>query len=250
MMQGKQAKIVSPTQERAILGYLATTRYPARDRVMFLLSIKAGLRAKEMASLTWAMVTDAAGQVAEVLHVPNRASKGKTGGRTIPLHPDLHTALVALQTWRADMATPERPILFSERGGGLSPATVRLWFHRLYTSLEMEGCSSHSGRRTFMTRAAGKVSQVGGSLREVQELAGHTSLAMTQRKRHKKVAVHPCRALTRFCAISHEGRMMRNPNHPCHVERRSWEPTEPWPTRILVVRLLRPHAKLYEFFAP
>ena len=67
-MQGKQAKIVSPTQERAILGYLATTRYPARDRVMFLLSMKAGLRAKEMASLTWAMVTDATGQVAEVLH--------------------------------------------------------------------------------------------------------------------------------------------------------------------------------------
>ena len=85
-MQGKQAKIVSPTQERAILGYLATTRYPVRDRVLFLLSMKAGLHAKEMASLTWAMVTDAQGQVAEVLHVPNRASKGKTGGRTMPLH--------------------------------------------------------------------------------------------------------------------------------------------------------------------
>ena len=27
MMQGKQAKMVSPIQERAILGYLATTRY-------------------------------------------------------------------------------------------------------------------------------------------------------------------------------------------------------------------------------
>ena len=61
-MQGKQAKIVSPTQERAIVGYLDTTRYPARDRVMFLLSMKAGLRAKEIASLTWAMVTDAAGR--------------------------------------------------------------------------------------------------------------------------------------------------------------------------------------------
>src|ERR671939_676632 len=195
-MQGKQAKIVSPTQERAILGYLITTPYPARDRVMFLLSMKAGLRAKEMAALlsmkaglrakemaalTGAMVTDASGQVAEVLHVPNRASKGKTGGRTIPLHPDLQAALVMLQTARADMATPERPILFSERGGGLSPATVRLWFHRLYTSLKMDGCSSHSGRRTFMTRAARTVSQVGGSLRAVQELAGHTSLAMTQR---------------------------------------------------------------------
>jgi integrase/recombinase XerC len=64
---------------------------------------------------------------------------------------------------------------------GLSPATVRLWFHRLSTSLKMDGGSSHSGRRTFMTRAARRVSQVGGSLRDVQELAGHTSLAMTQR---------------------------------------------------------------------
>jgi integrase len=116
-MQGKQAKIVSPIQEWAILGYLVTTRSPARDRVMFLFSMKAGLRAKEMASLTWAMVTDAQGQVAEVLHVPNRARKGKTGGRTIPLHPDLQAALVALQTVRGDMATPERPSLFSERGG-------------------------------------------------------------------------------------------------------------------------------------
>src|SRR6476619_7677574 len=105
-MQGKQAKIVSPIQERAMLGYLATTRYPARDRVMFLFSMKAGLRAKAMASLTWAMVTDAAGQVAEVLHVPNRASKGKTGGRTLPLHPDLQAALVALQTLRGDMSPP------------------------------------------------------------------------------------------------------------------------------------------------
>ena len=117
-MQGKQAKIVSPTQERAILGFLETTRYPSRDRVLFLLSMKAGLRAKEIASLTWAMVTDASGQVGEAIHVPNRASKGKTGGRTIPMHPDLQAALVTLQTARGDMATPERPILFSERGAG------------------------------------------------------------------------------------------------------------------------------------
>src|SRR5881296_178541 len=109
-MQGKQAKIVSPTQERAILGYLETTRYPHRDRVMFLLSMKAGLRAKEIASLTWAMVTDAAGQIAEALQLQNRASKGKTGGRTIPLHPDLQEALIALQTAqtaRVDVPRPE-----------------------------------------------------------------------------------------------------------------------------------------------
>jgi integrase/recombinase XerC len=180
-MQGKQAKIVSSSQERAILGFLDTTRYPSRDRVMFLLSMKAGLRAKEIASLTWAMVTDATGRVGETIHLENRASKGKTGGRTIPMHPNVQAALATLQTARGDAPRPDQSVLFSERGGGLSPATVRLWFHRLYTSLHMDGCSSHSGRRTFITRAARKVSQVGGSLRDVQELAGHTSLAMTQR---------------------------------------------------------------------
>ena len=95
-MQGKQAKIISPAQEKALLGSVATTRSPARDRVMLLLSMKAGLRAKAMASLTWAMVTDASSQVGDALHLQNRASKGKTGGRTIPLHPDLQVALVAL----------------------------------------------------------------------------------------------------------------------------------------------------------
>ncbi|WP_282058874.1 site-specific integrase [Lentibacter algarum] len=42
-------------------------------------------------------------------------------------------------------------------------------------------CSFHSGRRTFITNTARKISSVGGSLRDVQALAGHSSLAVTQR---------------------------------------------------------------------
>ena len=45
----------------------------------------------------------------------------------------------------------------------------------------MSGCSSHSGRRTFVTRAAHKIVEAGGSLRDVQQLAGHASLQTTQR---------------------------------------------------------------------
>jgi len=103
-LQGKQAKMVSLTQERTMLGSLATTHSPTRDHVLFLLSMKAGLRAKAMALLTWAMVTDAAGHVAEVLHVPNRASKEKTGGRTIPCTPICRRRLSRCRphagTWR------------------------------------------------------------------------------------------------------------------------------------------------------
>ena len=96
MPHGKQAKMLTPKQETAVLTYLQTLRYPIRDRVMFLLSMKAGLRAKEIACLTWSMVTDADGQVADAMALENKASKGRRGGRMIPLNTMLHVALIKL----------------------------------------------------------------------------------------------------------------------------------------------------------
>ncbi len=72
-------------------------------------------------------------------------------------------------------------VINSERGEHLGPNSVAHWFKRLYSSLGFDGCSSHSGRRTVITRAARKVSEAGGSLRDVQQLAGHASLQTTQR---------------------------------------------------------------------
>ena len=45
----------------------------------------------------------------------------------------------------------------------------------------MIGCSSHSGRKKFSDPCARKISEVGGSLRDVQQLAGHASLSTTAR---------------------------------------------------------------------
>jgi integrase/recombinase XerD len=56
-----------------------------------------------------------------------------------------------------------------------------VWFHERFAELGIEGASSHSGRRTFITNAARKIVEAGGSLRDVQELAGHASLGTTQR---------------------------------------------------------------------
>lgn len=181
MALGKQAKVITDKQERAVLAELDTRRYPLRDRVIFLLSVKAGLRAKEIASVTWSMVTDAEGEIADVIALENRASKGKGGGRHIPMHRDLKLALTALLRDRGEKARPDMPIIHSERDRGLSPAAVVVWFHRLYSGLGMVGCSSHSGRRSFITRAARKISEVGGSLRDIQALAGHSSLGTTAR---------------------------------------------------------------------
>jgi len=148
---------------------------------MFLLSVKAGLRAKEIAALTWAMVTDAERELSDAIELPDAASKGR-GGRTIPMHGDLKAALLALRETRGSEVEPHWAVVHSERSevDGMSPGSVAVWFHRLYSTLGYDGCSSHSGRRTFITRAARKIVEAGGSLRDVQELAGHTSLATTQ----------------------------------------------------------------------
>jgi len=95
-------------------------------------------------------------------------------------NPELKSALEVLQTVSPNTCS-DWLVIYSPRNKGLSAAAIKEWFARLYRTLGMDGCSSHSGRRTFITQAARQVSVVGGSLRDVQQLAGHASLAMTQR---------------------------------------------------------------------
>ena len=98
---GKQAKILSEKQMRTALAYVSEHhRYPLRDRVMLLLSFKAGLRAKEIALATWSMVLNSDGVVGDTLELRNVASKGKGGGRVVPLNTELRAALVALHADR------------------------------------------------------------------------------------------------------------------------------------------------------
>jgi integrase len=174
-MAGKQAKTLDKSQLADVLSEASRSRYPTRDRAIVLLSARAGLRAGEIAKLTWPMLTTADGQLADCIELHDRAAK-KRSGRTIPLHPALRTALAALHR-TADLAGP---VILSERGAAMTPSSVVTWFWRLYRRMGLIGCSSHSGRRTFITRAAQKIHLTGGSIRDVQQLAGHRSLTQTQ----------------------------------------------------------------------
>ena len=174
-MAGKQAKILSDEQIDQLLSFVANTRQPARNRVLVLLSLKAGLRAGEIAKLTWPMVLDPCGDIAPVIELRDAAAKKKSG-RLIPVHPDLRDALAA---WRPAGVT-EGPVVASERRRAMTPCSICNFFALAYCALGLEGCSSHSGRRTFITRAARLVHHAGGSLRDVQLLAGHRSIVTTQ----------------------------------------------------------------------
>lgn len=174
-MAGKQAKILTDDQQNLLLSYVYTRRYPIRNRALVLLSVKAGLRAAEIAKLTWEMVLDPSGAVGDVIELRDHAAKRKHG-RLVPMNPQLKAALTALRLVTETNGT----VIKSERGGAMTPVSIVNFFALAYAAVGLTGCSSHSGRRTFITRAARQIHRAGGSLRDVQLLAGHRSIATTQ----------------------------------------------------------------------
>ena len=175
---GKQAKVLNQKQVEAVLHHIGKRRNGLRNQVIFLLSVRAGLRAKEIAALRWSMVLDASGAVGDAIHLTNQASKGNSG-RVIPLNRQLLAVLVSL--YQSQPRSGAGHVIKTERTNHTSAQAIVNLFACWYRDLGLVGCSSHSGRRTFITNAARKISTVGGSLRDVQSLAGHASLQTTQR---------------------------------------------------------------------
>lgn len=183
MALGKQAKTLTKGQVDSLTAFLLTRRHGLRDQTIFLLSVRAGLRAKEIAGLRWSMVLTPDGEVGDAIHLTDTASKGRSG-RIIHLNKQLRANLIEMLAAkrRGHKAHSEAShIITTERSAHTSAQAVVNMFKRWYEIVGLIGCSSHSGRRTFITNAARKISIVGGSLRDVQMLAGHSSLAVTQR---------------------------------------------------------------------
>lgn len=180
---------------------------PLVMRAAFMLSYHAGLRVQEIAGLEWRKnLFDAQGQphMEEFPEIkdgqPVRDAEGRTRmrfvpvifigsdigkygtERTIPMHPDLLNALSAL------LHSPERDDRFVIPSGrtGASQSlrsrahALKMRINRMYEALNMEGYSSHSGRRTFITKSARQANLTGNSLRDVQKLAGHRNLVTTE----------------------------------------------------------------------
>jgi integrase/recombinase XerD len=165
--------------ERLITFIRDRSNAPEADLVKVLLTFQAGLRIGEVASLRLSDVTDASGRISKIIVV--RASNAKNGeAREIPMTPGIRYAIERFRVRYPDVdyfavssryGTPKRQ--------GLTAITNYVW--RLYRAAGLEGCSSHSGRRTFATFLAREHSRAGKSLRDVQKLLGHARLDTTER---------------------------------------------------------------------
>ena len=180
---GKQAKTLNRTQIKMISEFLLNNRYGLRDQTIFYFSVKCGLRSKEISNLKWSMVMDSDGSVGDYLNLPNASSKGKSG-RIVPLNKDLKRNLIEMLHEHSSyqhFSPSTSAIIRTERSKNTSSQAIVNMFQRWYGRLGLIGCSSHSGRRTFITETSKKISTVGGSLRDIQMMVGHSSLQTTQR---------------------------------------------------------------------
>lgn len=175
---GTSAKTLAPGDLRRLETRVGRGRFAARNRTMVQLSFKAGLRACEIAGLEWHMVLTCDRRIANAIHIADAIAKNGRG-RRVPMHASLKAALATLHV--AGGRPNGGPVIRSQKGDHMAPRSVVNWFKSIYDDLKLSGCSSHSGRRTFITQTARMVGKVGGSLKDVQELAGHRALTTTER---------------------------------------------------------------------
>ena len=179
MSIGKQSKTLTNKQIEIAISYLKERRNGIRNCVIFLLSVKGGLRAKEISCLKWSMVLTSERELGDVIALENSATKGNSG-RILPINKTLKEYLILHREQEIQSGLSDF-VIQTEMSGFTSAQSIVNMFARWYRDLGFDGCSSHSGRRTFITQTARKISLVGGSLRDIQLMAGHSNLQTTQR---------------------------------------------------------------------
>jgi len=170
----KQAKTLTDKQLRAVLAHCATRRHPARDRAIVLFSHLAGLRAKEIALLTIDNVSGEQG-IRDEFILSGAQTKGRKARRVF-VSSRLRAELAAYLK-QAKLRKGSRALFQSQKGSAFSANTMCQLLIRIYEDCGLEGATSHSGRRSFITNLAAK----GVGVRVLAELAAHASIATTQR---------------------------------------------------------------------
>ena len=171
----RQAQTLNEAQLRRVIQYCRSRRHPIRDETIVMVSFYAGLRAKEIAALTLGNVFDEVGAVREQFILSAAQSKGGNT-RTVYMNQRLRRALADYAAGLT-LSDPNRALFESQKGGHFSANTMCQLFLDIYKAVGLKDASSHSGRRTYITRLANK----GVGVRLLAELAGHRHISTTQR---------------------------------------------------------------------
>lgn len=181
-MSTKKANTLTPEQFERMMILVGASKHSERDRVMLLLSFKCGLRSCEIARLRWSSLVDAEGEIIaanEWITLGHDITKGKRPDTKVLMHPEVRLALVQLQKM-----TPNKTFLMyasQAKSGVMSVSNVTVYLYQMYQRFGFVGCSSHSGRRTFITTLSRICNTHGCSIKDVQQLARHADIRTTEK---------------------------------------------------------------------
>lgn len=170
-----QARTLNARELRKALDHTRTQRYGTRNRLALLLTHWAGMRVGEVAALRVGDVLNADHSIKQEIRLQPDQTKGSSS-RVVFLNERLRKEIaVYVASW--DRSDLDRRLITTQKREGFSANTLAQTLNTLYRRAGLDGASSHSGRRTFITTLANK----GVGVRVLAALAGHRSISTTQR---------------------------------------------------------------------
>jgi integrase/recombinase XerD len=170
-----QAKTLTERELKKVLDYVRYRPNGPRDRLMLLMTVWSGLRVGEVASLTLRDVLDTEGRVKDEIHLDRNRTKGKHA-RTVFLPRKLRDEIRYFLE-PTNSSDRDTPLFLTRRCGPFSANTLTQHFFHLYRRAGVEGASSHSGRRSFITNLANRAI----SIKVISTLARHSDVSVTSR---------------------------------------------------------------------
>jgi integrase/recombinase XerD len=172
----KQAKTLNEQELRKVLDYISTRKHSARNRALLMTTFLSGMRVGEVSSLRFNDVVDNDGNIRNEIRLTPAMTKGQYA-RVVFVNERLRKELEKyIRTYSP--VDKGLKLFYSQKkdSDGFNANTLTQHFHFLYKRAGIDGASSHSGRRSFITNLASK----GVSVRVLMSLAGHRSISTTQ----------------------------------------------------------------------
>lgn len=170
----KQAKTLTNVNVKHILDFIALKKHSARNRAMFLVTLYAGLRVGEVASLRYMDVLGVDDEVRDEIRLDASVTKGNIA-RTVFVNAKLRKELKYYISVTPYQNLADK-LFYTQKNEGFTANTLAQFFMYLYRAANIDGATSHSGRRTFITTLANK----GISVRLLASLVGHKNISTTQ----------------------------------------------------------------------
>ena len=172
----KQAKVLTDTELKKVIAYIdAFDRHAERNKAIILLTHYCGMRVSEVASLLVSDVVSVDNNINDVIYLKANQTKGSKSRRVFVSK----KAKTALKRYlQSDLSVIQQSYLFqTQKSKRFNTNALTTLIKRLYERVGIVGASSHSGRRTFIT----KLATSGVNVRVIAEAVGHSKISITNR---------------------------------------------------------------------